>query len=162
MSSGAWLSKNRAHRYLLEREWDEGEGYVLWVMFNPSVANETEDDPTIRRCIGFAKKWGYKGIRVTNLYSVIGTDPKKLPEPRIDNFTDRVIGHGIEGCDIIVFAWGALAVGHEARMWDVWKQIIIAGREKDVYSLGITKSGHPRHPLYLKADTAPIPLRALP
>lgn len=71
MKKNAILSDDRKYRYVLSRNWDETKPTVLFIGLNPSIADESEDDPTIRRCINFAKDWGYGGILMTNLLSFV-------------------------------------------------------------------------------------------
>ena len=104
----AVISECAKYRYSLVREWDERKGKVLFIMLNPSVANAEVDDPTIRRCIGFAKDWGYGGLMVANLYAFISTNPKGLKE--VDNAEGvdnrKYINDMIQNCEIVVCAWG--------------------------------------------------------
>jgi hypothetical protein len=78
VKSGAELSACRTYRYRLWRQWDADLAPVVWVMLNPSTADESADDPTIRKCIGFAQRWGYGGIEVVNLYAYRSPDPRQL------------------------------------------------------------------------------------
>ena len=75
---GATISDCGKYRYWLTRIWNDSKLKILWIMLNPSTADENEDDPTIRRCIGFAKQWGYGGICVANLYAYRATDKTAL------------------------------------------------------------------------------------
>src|SRR3954471_10304152 len=77
---GAHLSSDGVYRYTLSRLWDTDpvSPEMVWVMLNPSTADAAVDDPTIRRCIGFARLWGYAGIRVVNLFALRAADPKAL------------------------------------------------------------------------------------
>lgn len=78
MIKSAIISECGKYRYSLSRIWDENKANVLFIMLNPSTADGDVDDPTIRRCIGFAKSWGYGGIYVGNLFAYRATDPKEL------------------------------------------------------------------------------------
>ena len=131
------------YRYLLERYWGE-RNLVLFVMLNPSTADGTKDDPTIRRCIGFAKSNGFLGLRVVNLYAWRATEPQeifKAADP-IGPENDKWIDQAAFTCDTIVAAWGTL--GQPERVHHVMR---ILEAHKLVYCLGRTKDGHPRHPL---------------
>lgn len=153
IDSGATLSPCRLYRYLLWRQWST-EPSVLWIMLNPSTADETVEDPTIRRCVGFARQWGFGGIYVANLFALRSTSPHLLYDhsdpvgPRNDGVISfRAKVHGKVAC-----AWGV----HGA-FRDRGKQVIdlvrrVGGRP---VHLGLTKAGHPRHPLYLAASTGP-------
>lgn len=78
MKKSAILSDDRKYRYSLSRVWDESKNKVMFIGLNPSTADETEDDPTIRRCINFAKSWGYVGLEMTNLFAFRATAPKDM------------------------------------------------------------------------------------
>jgi hypothetical protein len=149
MSRNAFFSKDRKYRYWLLRRWDENKPNPKTVMFiglNPSTANETEDDPTIRRCIGFAKSWGYGGMVMTNLYAYVSTNPEDLfiSGENIKMNNKYLLDFCEAGCDI-VFAWGSFTK-HKARMDEVIAMF------PDAYCIDISKNGYPKHPLYLKGD----------
>lgn len=78
MIKDAILSEDRKYRYILSRTWDETKPTVLFIGLNPSTADENEDDPTIRRCIIFAKSWGYGGLIMANLFAFRTTNPQGL------------------------------------------------------------------------------------
>lgn len=147
---GAHLSACGTYRYLLTRRWHpDGLRRVVWIMCNPSTADATQDDPTIRRCIGFSKAWGYDALSVVNVSAYRSTDPKALPvDPGPDN--DRWlrqitrVAHSTGG--VVVAAWGAIAPQHLVeRAWMVV--------DRPVLCLGATKGGSPKHPLYVPAST---------
>ncbi len=146
--SDAAISRDRVYRYSLVRRWGDGD-VVRWVMLNPSTASATEDDPTIRRCMGFARAWGYDGIVVHNLYALRATDPRALrthPDPVGPVNDSYIAGWRVP----TVCAWGAHAdTGRAGRAGEVLALL----RRTDVtpMCLGRTKAGHPRHPLYLPA-----------
>jgi hypothetical protein len=121
-------------------------------MLNPSTADDVLDDPTIRRCIAFAQAWGYARLVVVNTNPCRSTDPKltpfPTPEQQLDN--DIAVLRETMNADRIVCAWGANVhplLGSHMRA-------LLADRT--LYHLGLTKQGHPRHPLYLRSDTQPI------
>jgi hypothetical protein len=135
-------------------------------MLNPSTANETELDPTLRRCRGFAKAWGLGGFVVVNLFAVVSADPRILlthddAVGDIQRTTTRgrsvnntaVIVEECRLADIVVAGWGAFPEASERARQAMW----ILGSGGKLHCLGTTKDGHPRHPLYLKADTKPVP-----
>jgi hypothetical protein len=161
---GAVLSDCGTYRYTLEREWMTGEGTCLFVMLNPSTADASEDDPTIRRCIGFAQRWGYQRLAVGNLYAYRATDPKAMkvalrpigePLPAghattYGNVNDEWLRKLALKADRIICAWGANAEPQRGReVFDV------LSAHSFVEHLGLTKAGAPKHPLYLAADTEP-------
>lgn len=151
--SGAVLSPCGTYRYTLDRVWDASLPVAVYVMLNPSTANATEDDRTIRRCISFAKREGAGGITVINLFALRSTDPDALrahPAP-IGALNNRWICAVLcKDPGVVIAAWGAHAFAKD-RAVDVLRSI--AAHNVPVKCLGTTKDGHPRHPLYLAADT---------
>jgi hypothetical protein len=148
------LSQCRTYRYVLWREWDTiNPAYAMFVGLNPSTADEVEDDPTIRRCVGYAKRWGYGALCMTNLFAYRATDRevmKSHPSPvGVDN--DRWLVEMAKGAAIVVAAWGVDGA-HLHR-----DQAVIRLLGKGLTCLGLTKSGHPAHPLYLKKSLKSIP-----
>lgn len=152
--SGAILSDDQRYRYLLDRTWLPEATKLTFVMLNPSTADAAEDDPTIRRCIGFAKREGFGGIRVVNLYAFRATDPKVMLR-EIDPVGPGNDNHITGACldRTVVVAWGANAAPHRAR--EVLR--ILNRCNARVFSLGTTASGAPRHPLYVKGDQPLVP-----
>lgn len=158
----AVISDCGTYRYSLERRWGDGPA-VLFVMLNPSTADAEQDDPTIRRCIGFARDWGADGIRVCNLYPWRATSPRDLPRgpevfgelPGGHEHNARAIDRALDGADRVIMAWGANPGPWPSQPAVVAAQIRAAGH--DLYALGRTKDGHPRHPLYMPASAVPIP-----
>jgi hypothetical protein len=156
--ASAVISLNDLHRYELHRRWALGPA-ALFVMLNPSTADHRTDDPTIRRCIGFAKREGFAAIAVVNLFSYRATDPSELVD---------AVGAGIdvnpEENSIIVtryMAAPASEIGLRVAAWGAWfdshQNFARIHPEKmtartPLHSLGVSKSGQPRHPLYLKKD----------
>lgn len=148
-------------RYRLWREWGLGSP-LLFVMLNPSTADAFTVDPTIRRCIGFARRWGAGGITVVNLYGLRSTDPRALnvhPDP-VGPDNDAVIGRVLSGDGIarVVAAWGAH--GRADRVATV--RALAAGAGVSLACLGRTKGCSPRHPLYVRGDADLLPLEATP
>lgn len=152
----AVLSDDGRYRYLLSRRWDSGPA-VVFVMLNPSTADATLDDPTIRRCIGFARGWGYPALAVVNLYALRSTDPRGLwtdPDPvgpDNDMWLQREFVIADHIGSPVVAAWGA-----HARPDRVQHVMSLPGAER-MQCLGRTKDGAPRHPLYMAADSPLIP-----
>lgn len=148
----ASISLDGVYRYRLTRSWAE-DRHVVWVMLNPSTADAEVDDPTIRRCMGFARAWGYGGIVVVNLFALRATDPKALvghPAPfGSDNLS--YVHDAIADNDVTVAAWGAHPFTRSA-VDGVQK--VAAKLHKPLWCVGKTKDGHPRHPLYVKGDKA--------
>lgn len=131
-----------------------------FVMLNPSTADATEDDPTIRRCMGYASKWGYTQLVVVNLFAWRATDPSELPvnvESRVGPNNDYFITSHAEHSEIVVCGWGASSYADDGnRAAHVLNLIKTAG--KTPMCLKKTKSGSPAHPLYLPKDLEPAPL----
>ena len=143
------------YRYLLWRELREERagGTILWVMLNPSTADGSEDDPTIRRCLGFAESWGYGAVEVVNLFAARATDPRDLDrfEDPVGPRNDAYLTAAARRASRIVCAWGAhRGTEPERRAVEVTNRIVEIDH---LWCLGLTASGQPRHPLYLSADT---------
>lgn len=146
------------HRYGLSRLWDENRPTLCWVMLNPSTADDLNDDPTIRKCVGFAKQWGYGRISVVNLFTFRATDPKHLKAagyPTGDpSVTDLALRGAFDRASKVIVAWGAnvKATGETAdRAKEVLSMIHEAGHAPQ--ALRITESGQPGHPLYIPYST---------
>jgi len=147
--TGATFSPGRNYRYVLWRRWEQNALYVLFIGLNPSTADESEDDPTIRRCKRFAADWGYGSIYMANLFALRATDPKKMLEhdSPIGLENNIWLQDLASGAGVIVCAWGAHG-GHKRR--DERVKALLFNYE--LKCLGTTKAGKPRHPLYIKAD----------
>ncbi len=145
------FSPDRLHRYTLWREWDMFDpSYVMFIGLNPSTADETNDDPTIRRCINYARGWGYGAICMTNLFAFRATDPcvmKTAIDP-VGPENDAWLIRCAKEAALIVAAWG-MHGRYLARDEYVLKII------DNVMCLGQTKEGYPRHPLYLLKTAKP-------
>ncbi len=162
------FSPCRKYRYTLWRSWADDlfrnktkEGYVMFIGLNPSTADETIDDPTIRRCIDFTKRWGYLTLCMTNAFAFRATDPKVMKahqQPIGADNTNQIIEIA-EQADIIVAAWGKHGnhLGRQAQVLDA----LTPWRTK-LHHLGLNDDGTPKHPLYLKATTVPIPFQHSP
>lgn len=151
----ATISDDGRYRWVLGREWaNNGDHMATFIMLNPSTADGELDDPTIRRCIGFAKAWGCDGLLVGNLYAYRATDPRdlwKADEPtggdRNDAMIQELILRARARKDPLVAAWGANARPERVRA-------VRSMRGSDWFTaLGTTKDGAPRHPLYLPASS---------
>lgn len=151
--SSAVFSPCRRYRYELWRRWTEGP-FVQFVGLNPSTADETNDDPTIRRCIAFAKSWGYGALCMTNLFAWRATDPadmKQQIEP-VGAENDATLLRIGSQAGIIVAAWGSHG-SHQGRDGQV--KGLLKPLEK-LHFLSLTKSGAPGHPLYLPKTLVPV------
>ena len=150
MERSATLSPCRAYRYALWRRWGRGP-YAMFIGLNPSTADEANDDPTIRRCIGFARAWGYEGLCMTNLFAYRATKPadmKKSANP-VGCENDRVLVTFSHCAGVVVAAWGTHGT-HMGR--DQTVRLLVPG----LHYLRLTKDGHPAHPLYLPASLRPV------
>lgn len=151
MRSGAVIKGD--YRYLLWREWDNNSGIVSFIMLNPSRADARTNDPTITRCINFAKSWGYGRLEVVNLFAYRTSKPSLLKQVRepIGKDNDRYILKSVYQSNRIILAWG-----NDGRWQQQDLYILQLLKTCDrLYSLGTTKKGCPRHPLYLKSTTKP-------
>jgi hypothetical protein len=155
-TSSAVISPDGVYRYQLRRQW--GDDLTCgFVMLNPSTADADVDDPTIRRCLGFARGWGYDALIVVNLFALRATDPKRLkthPDPIGDN--DRHIAAAVREMDMVICAWGAhpLAAKRATKVETILRRYRAC---PEICCLGKTRDGAPRHPLYVKGDVHPVP-----
>jgi hypothetical protein len=143
------FSPDRVYRYVLWREWGPRyDKYAMFIGLNPSTADETTDDPTVRRCVGFAKAWGYAALCMTNLFAYRSTDPAIMmcqPSP-VGPFNDWYLTECARDAGVIVAAWGTHG-RHAERDRQVQNLLTC------LKCLGVTKDGSPRHPLYVKGST---------
>ena len=153
MKTDAILSECRMYRYALWRTWDESKPYALFIGLNPSTADETEDDPTIRRCIGFSRTWGFGGLCMANLFAFRATKPgvMKAAEDPIGPDNDQWIRQLSVDAGVIVAAWGN-GGSHLDRSRTIAEMI------PNLKCLQLNKSGEPVHPLYQPSTATPIPM----
>lgn len=170
------FSPCRRYRYTLWREWSMSyglplsgsnpiplrgsSGFVQFIGLNPSTADEVQDDPTIRRCVGFAKEWGFSAMCMTNAFAFRATDPKAmLSDPHPNDVAGRTTlyspnDHWIttiaREAGLIVAAWGKY--GNHLGRGDEIRHLI-----SNLHCLGVNSDGTPKHPLYLRKNTTPIP-----
>lgn len=160
----AVFSADRKHRYELRRNFGElGEGTAMWIMFNPSTADEEANDPTIRRCMAFSKRWGFSEMVVVNLLPIRSPNPKEawawyrsissIGQPYMGsgfyenwNYIEKIAGEMDPNVDKIIAAWGSLAgdLG-----WSFRDSSLI----EEMYCLGVNADGQPKHPLYVAKAT---------
>jgi hypothetical protein len=139
------------YRYELTRHWaaSDNPSMLTVVMLNPSIADATHDDPTIRRCMGLAKAAGAEGLRVVNLYALRSTDPDALAnaDDPIGPMNDEYILAAARDSERMVAAWGAhpVAAGRADVVYDMLRKADVV-----LACWGITKDGHPRHPLHVR------------
>ena len=151
--SGAYFDSTGSYRYTLWREWDREAPRLAWVLLNPSTADGLDDDPTIRRCIGFAWRWGFGSIEVVNLYAWRAPKPSALEAAGfpVGPGNDRAMRRAIRRADKVMVGWGAFAT-RDGRSRAVLRRL---GRIP-LFCLGTTAEGQPRHPLYVRGDTEPV------
>jgi hypothetical protein len=153
MTGGAAFSPDGRYRYRLWRRWDRSRPAIAFCMLYPSTADARRDDPTIRRCIGFARLWGYGGIEVVNIFALRATDPRALRwardpvGPRNDAFMLRAAARSP-----VVIAWGV----HGALLDRGARALRLLGPRTRLLALGRTRSGAPRHPLYLRREAEAV------
>lgn len=152
--SSAVISPDGLYRYSLQRKWGESGRRITFIGLNPSTADSTTDDPTIRRCIGFAKAWGGTSLSMVNLFALRSTNPKALflaPDPigpENDEWLERIMCSS----DLIVAAWG-----NHGSFLNRASEIVDRFADR-LHALAITGQGEPGHPLYIRSDTIPFKL----
>lgn len=158
---GAEISECGRYRYRLWRKWTDSKHamMLLFIMLNPSKADATHDDPTIRRCIGFAKAWGFSGIIVANLFAIRATRPSEMDYYATQGIdpvgpdNDAVLAELSKAVNVtVVFAWGCFPQ-YKQRMEKVISLF------PDALAINISKDGYPNHPLYLPSYLKPKKFR---
>ncbi|MCK2005131.1 DUF1643 domain-containing protein [[Brevibacterium] frigoritolerans] len=153
MKKNAIFDLTSTYRYSLTRGWDENKGKVVFIMLNPSIANKEEDDKTTKRCIFFAKNFGFGSLEIVNLFAYISTNFNELKnlkkEVAIGPENEKYLNKALNSAETIIAAWGENCTIHN-RHHDITGLF----HEYLIYRLGTpTKDGYPRHPLYLRKDT---------
>lgn len=159
--AGATFSPCRRYRYALWRRWNSDRKMAMWLMLNPSIADETRLDPTLRRCRGFSEREGCGGMVVANLFALVSTDPRglnKVDDP-IGPDNDATISalltgrhSAVDGELAVICGWGFYPLAR-SRAPAIAEIITSAGHQ--AWCLGQTNSGAPLHPLYL-AKSRPL------
>jgi len=151
MKRNATLSACRRYRYVLWRVWDSSKPYAMIIGLNPSTADETEDDPTIRRCIRYAKDWGYGGLCMANLFAYRATSPADMfaAEDPIGPDNDTWIRKLAAEAGLVVGAWGNSGTVRN-RSSEIRKIL------PSLKCLRLNGSGEPAHPLYQPRSAVPI------
>lgn len=148
------FSPCRKYRYVLKHKLDSGVGVCLWVMANPSKADEFDLDTTLTRCADYTERWGYAEMRVVNVRAWVSTDPKGVPADPIgigpDN--DNHIIEQAAQAKLVVCGWGALGGERGARVLQLLRPYCVP------HALTLTKAGAPGHPLYLAKKLTPFAL----
>lgn len=155
-ASGAVSSPCRKYRNVLWRQRECGVGTVAFIGLNPSTADESLDDPTIRRCLGFAWDWGYSKLVVVNLFAWRSTIPQALKDVAdpVGVANDEFTIEQSNSADLIVAAWGNMGVVANRGSAVVH---LLRDARLSVKCLGKTAKGQPRHPLYVQRDSQPVP-----
>lgn len=160
----ARLDPTGSYRYVLGREWgmpvDRDPVSLAFIMLNPSTADAEQDDPTVRKCVGFARRLGYDAIVVMNLFAYRATDPAELKRalragvdvvgPQTDTRLQHLLAARCSASEGVVAAWGAHAPADRVR------QILRMPGSRALCTLGLTAQGVPRHPLMLGYEGATL------
>jgi hypothetical protein len=159
----ARISKCGKYRFALVRSWDKSKPFVMFMMLNPSTADAEKDDPTIRRCMAFAKVWGYGGICVGNLFPYRATDPSELliadhvlPYDNFPGENLQWIGIMAKSCELVICAWGNAHILKKFWKKNIYEQYApLKQFVTKLRYLELSKDNTPKHPLYLKGDLTP-------
>lgn len=156
--SGAVFSDCRQYRYRLWRQWSDAAPMVF-VMLNPSTADEIDNDPTVERCERRARAMGYGGLRVANIFALRSTDPAALYEHAdpVGQDNDAAIIESVTGAGLVVCAWGA-----HGNLFSRGEKVLQLLRSAGVipHYLQLNKDGTPKHPLYVPYEITPTPMEA--
>ncbi len=158
-TTGAVFSADRRHRYRLWRTWDATKPPLTFVMLNPSIADEEDNDPTVERCQRRAAEMGFGGLRVANIFALCSTDPSVLysdPDP-VGPDNDAAILDQAKEAGLVVCAWGTHGNLHGRGAAVL--ALLRAGGVVPHY-LVLNADGTPKHPLYVAYDTKPQPFPA--
>lgn len=157
-SNGADFSNCRKYRYALWRIWDEAKPLAMFIGLNPSTANESDNDPTVKSVGRICKHNGYGGFYMMNCFPYISTDPAKLKDGlTLDTNTKNIeklkeIGYA---CKDVVFAWGSF------KEVDEYTSGLLAYLFPNAKALYINQNGSPKHPLYCKSESTLIAFRPI-
>lgn len=152
-ATSANFSRCRQYRYALHRHWDTSRPALLLIGLNPSTADARHNDPTIRRCIGFANDWGFGSLCVANLFAYRATYPADLKAaedpvgPRNNSWLRRLAREA----DLVVAAWGN--DGQHLGRADAVRKML-----PDLHCIRMNSAGEPAHPLYLRKELRPVPM----
>jgi hypothetical protein len=152
-TGSATFSDDRRYRYALSRVWGDHTHICVFFMCNPSVADHETDDPTIRKCVGFARRWRFGGIRVANMFALVSTDVTQLlkAEDPVGPENDSYIAAALQGAHRVVWAWGKHSVRvaklvakrlESTPLFEVPDACVLG-------TLGLNSDGSPKHPLML-------------
>lgn len=153
-ASVAEYSDCGAYRYTLTRVWDARAPRAAFVMLNPSTATEVQNDPTVERCERRARALGYGAFRVLNIFAYRATDPRvmRAAADPVGPGNDAAILDALPWADRVICAWGTHGA-HRDRGPQV--AAMLRGAGAALWHLGLSKAGHPKHPLYIGYDVQP-------
>lgn len=157
-TAGAVFDQARVYRYRLWREWNARRPTLCFVMLNPSTADETVNDNTVRGCMKRAREWGYGRLEVLNLFALCSTNPKRLyvaadpVGPDNDISIQETVAVATKGGGIVICAWGAH--GNLRGRGEAVRQMLMFRRVVPMV-LAVNADGSPRHPLYIAHDVVP-------
>lgn len=155
LSCGALFSECRRYRYALWRVWDFDLPQAAFIGLNPSTADESQDDPTLRRCIGYARRWGFGGLVMLNLFAYRTPHPAQLRcvQDPIGAQNDAALARWLPLVRLTIVCWG------DQGRWLGRDQAVLRCIAQP-FCLRLTRQGNPAHPLFLPADLRPIPFQA--
>ncbi len=153
MKKDAVFSSCKNYRYALWRIWDDSKPYAMFIGLNPTAADEKKDNPTIRRCMNFAKDWGYGGLCMTNLFAYLATIPTNMmtADNPVGSENDAWLTELAKTAGVIIAAWG-----NDGAFLGRSRQVLKL--MTDVKCLKVNKSGEPAHPLYQPRSAMPVML----
>ena len=156
--TGATFSDCKQYRYKLWRTWDTNTPPAVFIMLNPSTADEIKNDPTVERCERRARMMGYGGLRVANIFALRSTDPKALYQHTdpVGKDNDAAILELVNGAGIVICAWG----GH-GNLNNRGTKVLELLQSANItpYYLALNKDGTPKHPLYVGYALSPVEWR---
>lgn len=159
VTGAAQFSPGGEYRYLLTRHWGAGP-VMCWIMLNPSTATADADDPTVTRCRCFARREGYAGLVIVNLFGLRSPSPRVLlyhPAPAGPGNDEMVLSQASRA-SVVVAAWGAN--GRLPRLASRRSEVLKTLAGIPLWCLGVTRAGEPRHPLMVRTETPLIPWEA--
>lgn len=159
MERSAVISDDGLYRYRLDRRWGDGPR-ALFVLLNPSTADADVDDPTLRRCIAFARSSGCSALTVVNLFAYRATKPRDMraaTDP-VGPDADLHLVAAATGAGIVVAGWGRHGGWRPERV----ARVVELLHGNALMCLGVTKEGQPRHPLYVSGSVTPSPFSPVP
>lgn len=151
-TSTATFSPCRTYRYTLTRVWNKRAPVACWILLNPSTADERQLDPTLRRCVGFSRAWGFGSMVVVNLFAFRSPYPSKVyaANDPVGPKNDLYILRMTKKADKVIVGWGV-----HGKLLDRQERVraLLQRHGIESWCLGLTKASHPKHPLYVSAAT---------